>query len=461
MDISKRVIRESLKELSLVSEGESLWDYRLDSIYFEIIESRRPELDEYLGKVIKIYYANLLIYQGVVNGANYDFKSRRTQIESDSIGMFAAKLAPYDTVYSGSFEFRSSSGANRTGGETLTEVVNRLRDAANNNLSNEGYNFTLPLPDVDTADFEDYLSLKYYNMTSQIDFVRIYTIKGREYVGKLAGIWQAQNGNAYYIYMSLGAANVWCVLMDETGNMANGAQEYRGYIVNNWITVYNANDSIRDTCSIGKYLESGEGLRAWELFRYQVSEYNLVTHSVLLNSGASERIIVLSYDRDGVTRYIHRGRYVQFDGYYYLYEGDGKNIGNILREFAVVSDMIIWIDPNGVIHTKSRSSTATIEIPQKNILERREEIVPESGKLEISDNIFIDEFVRRQIESHYRLYLQGNKLVTELEVVPWEGMPASADLMLQKVSVLQANLGIVKKIIYGETRVKLTMERRI
>ncbi len=132
------------------------------------------------------------------------------------------------------------------------------------------------------------------------------------------------------------------------------------------------------------------------------------------------------------------------DKYLYSYDGE-TTVGEVLRDLGIMTDCLIWIDPNGQFHFKSSSGISEIPaIPKDQVKSLKvESLGRRNEKLELPKAFTMADSVRTELINHYDLITRGffNRSIIVIEEEALRGYT----LPLRSITIGETNYGIVKR----------------
>ena len=450
-DVSPWVKADSLDEVTLRAEGESIWDYTADAVSFEIHESVLNALNlETVSQLYKskgwIKYDGDLIVNGWILEPKHNPKSEFITIEIASYLYVASKLpirySMAEILDNNDPEVGILSNENEDG-DTVEAISSSVIDRIRGAMAMYGFN-------------NNYLGLELDNIPDFIAFQSIQVeILGHSIIHTTVLI----NG-----YNMTNDFPLWGLFRHPTTDQAVliytiGAGWY-GFVNlpeadmdNDW-----SFDHHEGNCTPGvTFLETELGL-----------QYNMVGEiddDAILNSiidyyGEEPEFSGGARINDDLYYAVIDGSVVRIviqddDKYRFSYDGDTQ-VGQILKDIGFMADSLVAITPGNILKIVHRQTDDQVTIDQALILDKEVRVVDDTGVSLSIPNGFKEyclESVQSSIIAYYQEIISQVKDRAALKVMK-HALPVTSMFK----SVDQA---IIKEMRFQEETIEIITERRI
>lgn len=469
INVSETVLE--LNDIICEAETNNIWDYMLDTFRFvshiNILSKFGLTTEKYYQlekRKIQVYYNNILFFSGAITHIYYSFVNEEVEIKSDSIGLLASNTPPCHYNEKHNRIFRTSGSFYY--GDTLEQIISKIVSIVNYNLGNQGYSSLLTGLSINTIDFTEFMSLNW-------NPIRIY-----DGIRKYQGVfWRIGYPNPYLLFSTELATMTNNVALLEIKNSSMdfvtgmeienpnnpNVTNLRLYFENNKayevditgrignLVLYRAQDSLPQ-----EYLDR---------ISFVFSDYNN-TGAVYINDpdpGYPEAgYLSIQLNNTDEANYLIRFVRSAEDRFDYNYD-DTVSMGKILRDFAILTDSIIWISPDGKIHYQNRieHNTKTINIESHQLITFYSETTTHSNnQIDLPKEVTIGDEVRLEIIDHYSRIL-NNRIVRYYYSCPFEAINQNP-MMAQVITDDFGDLGIVKRcVLKNDGIVEIMSEKRV
>ncbi|NQV14297.1 hypothetical protein HQ531_02480 [bacterium] len=471
IDVSEFIPSDSLDGLTTTVEANHLHDYRADDTSFNMDDAALELFELEKHEFYQLKHTNTtwrrvnIFYYGVKKFGGFVQKVARTrndimlQVDVISIATMVVN-SPLDTEYIGvgvmtgieTFETEDDS----MGGDSLTTIATRLINRVNmrSSLLESGPELLHPEPSIDVEDFTSYG----FPMVTLLG-TPSFTVAGYEYSSPVGILQEVSTEKIFMLFRreqyppEFYTGWGW-VELTEAG-LSNTIEIREHQLVNGAATIPGASDD-DPAIVIATYL------LLWDDDAVLVS----AVEAQLGFSGGS----YLGKAKIGNTYYglITTGMFSVFffnividSTDLYQYQFSKPTAGEVLRDLGIMTDSLVWIDPDGVLHFQTRSGIS--EIPsiaeddvksiQTETLDRRKE------RLELPEAFTIALSVRTEIVNHYDPVYRGafNRSAIEIEREAVEGYT----LPLRSITIGGADYRTIKEMVLHENSIELATEKRL
>ncbi len=440
-DVSSYVIYDSLPSIKLQCEGQSIWDYRTNTVsvsmkdqVFPVLNVSPDKIEQLHNKRMEIKYYGNTIFGGAVETVSYDYKSKILTIHAGDVLRAISQLPPYLIG-----EVREFKTQNVRTGDTPYEMMDRLFNNQKLNLDQSGFDFNMERYIVDLSDFTDYRSYVYQLMTFRDNIYGVFALT------------YATN-TLIYIPESI-------VSKTPTGCF--------GYVV--------SNDQILNQNALPVFFQGDN---------YVIPKTELNDDIVCLlkeNTGADDisELNITSAIRRPYGTYITFTKGTQFyivvitessiDRFIYNYDEKATS-GDVLRDLAMLTNGIVAFNPGmqgrfqGILTLQSRDrGTYLADVNPEYVLDFSVETIKNDiDDLELPDNYIIPPQVRQSIVNNYRDMLNGVFKRSTISVI-WNKLLNTSgklelNLMLKRINVPGYGGGLIKEATYYPAYIEIVAE---
>lgn len=410
-------------------EGESIWDFRTDSISFEMDKSYLDDNDILVSKTERMYkklvvlhYYGQKVFTGAIEEVDYDFDTETLTIEVNSIGKIVSEV----TV--GSF---STLNVNHT----LSFMSSHLCAIANDYLEN-----IYPLkmncfPILDVVDFPFYRSINVTEIDLYFDPVGWPLIR----MGYCQGLFYDAQENKYYLKFMRLSETMWIYYLPVLEN---------GVDFDNIISLteeqgFEKMDSEPiDDSGIIQYIKKiytkGKDFTFKGTAKFNNIYYSLIKIGVKLP-------VIIKIEINPEDKYAHTY--------------NNSTIGNILKDIAIMTNSIVWIGPDCNLYFQSRDGIANYE--KKNVQNLNGKLIQHGG-VELPEAFIMADDVETALIDYYDSFLAGQfkRYNARFEHDEFEG---DYPLLLKNLHVTynNLNLGLIRSVTYKEDLIEIETEKKI
>ena len=507
-NVSDLVSQDSLEEFVTQAEGDSIWDYRSDTIQIQFQRNLFAQLGissiaELRKKTVEIYDASTKIFYGAIIESSYDYKSKIINCEIASIGWIVSKLnAGYDYP---EYYLRGSKFINTkdryfralistSGGNTLQEIAERQVNIQNYNLARAGYDLKIKGSLVNNLDISFYKSfiestnpfpltqtvgmgtgsvnqereipLAYFVYRDSIQgnnvlrhYYALYRIDAYYYLA-----WEIENGSLkqFPVYSAAPRGDNF-MLNSQTRDSNNNMIYWETAVVNDY-----GKKSVIDRqinyALIGEESLSDNSEQYIEYYGVikigtkiiAIIELKKVKRSDLTGRGKT----VFDIQNTGVSPVV---AYEISDLDVFLFEYKNATCGKVLKDFAILTDTIVYFTPEGSLVFQNRLASEQVSLSSSSLLKYTEHTIDYSNiSFEMPENIYVDKVLNLsgQYKAYYKeLISEGDYIKTIIET-PKYLFPFKSP-MLGQLMIDEKDCGIIKKMRYTKNTIELTTEKRL
>jgi hypothetical protein len=422
------------------AEGESLWDYRLDSVSVAMDKSALAEfgltdLDIYdlngLDALIKYYGSEVLA--GQVESAEIDLNNDELKIDIASYAKIIASQKIIESPMTRNIDPL---------GESLGVAIIRALLLVTPGLIQRGV-YPHPAPVIDVDDFEFMRSVEIAEIAllqkirnargeeREIDYIGIYHRVTSPDVHFLVGrIYHDNLTNDFYFYLlhSSGVNSAPSIILEGKSSLATAT----------YAKSYQMDDSHLLAVVKDKYDWNSPDLDS-------TCKINDLLYYMFINDK------LLRLDLDQLDRFV--------------YDYTGGDFGQLLRDFAIASNSMVWIGNDKKIYYQSRfrsRSVLSIKTPlafKKSVADHRSEV------FELPEAHSMLNIVKNDLANYYSTFLDGNFARYETTFRREEFPAADFPLIFKNLSVtLRGKIedcGIIKQVKFREDIIEIESERRL
>ena len=452
--VNRFIDQDSLNEFSQITEGNSIWDYRVDSLNIEFDVSILKEFDldenslhQLWKKPVKLYYYEIPVLNGVIEEIRYNFINENIEIEIYSWGKVVAKL-DIEKI------FPTDSVLNQWKPQDVNTILRRFVKYCNSALEANDYDYS----------FSSTIFLKDYDFPFLKTF-NWYLLKKPKLI--------IQNGN-----------NIICSKWDKI--YSKGNQHYLlseiELIVFNLIVLAQIDSDFKITgyelLSINNYdsylYENGYELKKFEdegILRYIRNIFN--DNSITIDNG---------YAKFGDTYYFIMKNPIEYQNYPLLgfdilrieeieedkficnYE-EGTNLGQIWKDISIMKNALSFFNVRGVFNFQNRIANLN-KLSAKTPYDVDIEVIDRTfDKIELSENFFISDNTKNAIINYYEDFLKGKFIKYKMIFDRYEFGANEYPLILKSIPVYIKNkpvdAGIIKEVIFKEEEIEIISEAKI
>jgi hypothetical protein len=419
------------------AEGESLWDYRLDSVSVAMDKSALAEfgltdLDIYdlngLDALIKYYGSEVLA--GQVESAEIDLNNDELKIDIASYAKIIASQKIIESPMTRNIDPL---------GESLGVAIIRALLLVTPGLIQRGV-YPHPAPVIDVDDFEFMRSVEiteiilpkkiknYRGEDVKITYIGIYHKIRHPDVHYLVGMTSNDGLNPVYNFFHIHSGGV-----NSAPNIIGGSVDTAIYAKSSQM-----DDSHLLAVVKNKYDWGSPDLDS-------TCKINDLLYYMFINDK------LLRLDIDQLDRFV--------------YDYTGGDFGQLLRDFAIASNSMVWIGNDKKIYYQSRfrsRSVLSIKTPlafKKSVADHRNEV------FELPEAHSMLNIVKSDLANYYSTFLDGNFARYETTFRREEFPAADFPLIFKNLSVtLRGKIedcGIIKQVKFREDIIEIESERRL
>ena len=445
MTLDRYIDQESLEEIKQEVESSGIWDFKVDSVSVTFdgsVLNRFDGIEEHnieglYNKTAQVYYYGNLILVGVVGEVSYNWADQELEMEIYSQGKIVSDI---EVNISNIWPL----------GEPLKQVKVTLLNAINRGLRNQGYSsLVLPFPPgygglfsfgddpyINVDDFEFFQRITGGKTTRLNPLLRPAAIYKPSEFAILQG---GDPTFRWVFYQRLGFGDDGIQKINEDGTLGdindiNSIQRILMYEkAEDWPTdgglANYAQQILFDNASL---TWSGQGT---------VGDY--------FWGVANNELLFMTLE--------------QLDLFIYNYEN--AKAGQVLSDFATITNSITWIGPDGHIRFQSRSGLAGLNNP-KLVIDLESEVIDQRGEqLELPGDVVIADIVEEGLINYYDTYLNGVFVTYSIVMHKDQFTPDEYPILLKnlviKVRGQFLDVGIIKSVTYKEDLLELTTQKRV
>lgn len=457
INLDRFIPADSLTEITQTSEGDSIWDYKLDSVSFNLdrgaLERFKGNITEFnvdalYKKLVEIKYYGNLIFAGVVNEMSYNFEDEEVELECSSYGRVIADAEQVGTL----------QNLNKNDGDSMETVYFVLIAYINRWLRNNDYPFQM------WQNTSTFWNPKKNPFIQVEDFTFFRNVVGEKYVTDVI-----VNRNVDGLFrVSEGVTDTrW-----RAGDLFL-AVEPRGILgtLGNDVVLYPVNkDDIDKTQSVKL------GKLAWMIQR----NFNFVKADEWGENSNIPNWISKKFYNDNMPTF--QGKAIQGETFWsvcnseiikvslsqadlFYYEYKNPKAGNVQAEFAIVQNAMTWVSPNREMIFQTRDGREGLKNPKKIINLEYKTVDQKGNDVDLPNDIVISDIVRQDLVSYYLDYFNGifnsYQLVIDKDQFDASEYPLMLKELIVKVKGQIVNVGAIKSINYLEDVLEIETQKRI
>jgi hypothetical protein len=147
----------------------------------------------------------------------------------------------------------------------------------------------------------------------------------------------------------------------------------------------------------------------------------------------------------------------------FLFEYKNATCGKVLKDFAILTDTIVYFTPEGSLVFQNRLASEQVSLSSSSLLKYTEHTIDYSNiSFEMPENIYVDKVLNLsgQYKAYYKeLISEGDYIKTIIET-PKYLFPFKSP-MLGQLMIDEKDCGIIKKMRYTKNTIELTTEKRL
>ncbi|MCD4692649.1 MAG: hypothetical protein K8R79_07035 [Calditrichales bacterium] len=428
-DISEYIHFDSLKDFEQIAEGEGMWVFRVDNIDLDIdisfldsLNLAKNNIQGLINKQVQVYYYGKLVFNGLIQEVNYDYFDEDLKLGLDSYAKIISNLS-VNYFYTSHYAY----------GDELDWVIWMLTAKIRTAMKKQNYEYVEITRNIDVQDYEFMRSVRietelfpspktlptFYGGTGLYSFEGVYSY----------------NNNYYYSWRnSTLSPQIWVQKLKSDGTLSAVEACPTDFLGDRIIPMEFGDDK-----GLEALIKHRLG-RTTLNYKCQIKLSDIFYFAII--NGLILRIYIDTVDK-------------------FIYEyGKEIKIGQILKDFAVVTNSIVHIDSNLCINYQSRDGRTGLSAKTPVSMEYETE-TKVGEKLELPVEIILLDQVREDIINYYDEYLNGNFYKYKTQYDREDFTDAEFPLMLKEVKRVENSLGIVKKVKYMEDLIEIESERRL
>lgn len=468
-DVIKPVDTSTLEEYSQKIEGDGLWDYRLDDLSVSL---DKTFLDDFDIKTTEVYqlrklnaqllYYNEIVFDGVIEGAKYDWKTETVDIDISSWGKILADIPisfietiPTITtilkyVNVGGYTSLQQVPDTEIIGNKPEQIAEQLLAPISASLVDNSYT-TSPYYEISMSidDFPAYKNLvvnyrhladivKGAKVLEDSDFKGIYKrvtespgslLSGTTSIGRYYGCWVGRD------YLNL---KVHLLRLKSDGFPT--PDNYFTKTLAEFVDDYEIPEDITDQTILDEITTALGWIsnpRYLGLANFDDKSYWLYANSVFVHAEWDDKDL-------------------------FLYKYENSDVATIQKDIAILTNSLTWVFNNKINFT-TRDPSQTLS--NKSIIECSCEMIIKNDELPLSDGIQVSETVLTIINDYYNKYMDGTFLKYSILIDRTEFDSNEYPLIAKNLEISlegkNTPVGIIKEVTYKEDVIEFVTEKKV